>query len=42
MITVLKVLGMIWLGSILVLGIGFLWYKLTKQPIVEEYDGEDF
>lgn len=42
MLTVLKVLGVIWLVSLLVIGIAYLWYKLTRQPFVEDYDGEDF
>lgn len=42
MITVLKVLGIIWLSSVLFLGILFLYYKLTNQPISVEYDGDDF
>lgn len=42
MLTVLKVLGVIWLVSLLVIGIAYLWYKLTGRPFVEDYDGEDF
>lgn len=39
---VLKVLGIIWLASLLVIGIAYLWAKITHQPFVEEYDGDDF
>jgi hypothetical protein len=42
MITVLKVFGIIWLVSLLAIGIIYLWYKLTGQPFVQDYDGEDF
>ena len=42
MITVLKVLGIIWLASLLIIGIVYLWFKITHQPFVEEYDEDDF
>lgn len=42
MLTVLKVLGIVWLVSLLAIGIIYLWYKLTGQPFVQDYDGEDF
>ena len=42
MLTILKVLGLIWLGSIVLIGLTYLWCKITRTPFVVEYDGEDF
>ena len=41
MLTTLKVLGVVWLISLLLLGVVYLWGKLTGQPFCEDYDGDD-
>lgn len=42
MLTVFKVLGLIWLGSAILLGLIYLWAKLTGSSFCENYDGDDF
>lgn len=40
--TVIKVLGLIWLSLAILIGIMYLWFKLTQQPYSEEYEEDDF
>ena len=41
MLTALKVLGVVWLISFLLLGVVYLWGKFIGQPFCEDYDGDD-
>ena len=41
-ILLVKILGWIWLVSVGLIALVYLLCKITGQPFVQDYDGEDF